>query len=298
LLQRADIAMYHAKRNGMGHAFYESDMDSDKLTELTLEADLRKALENDELEVYYQPKINLARSRITSVEALLRWQHPVHGFVPPDKFVALAEQTGLIHTLTQWVLNTALAQCAYWTSKGKYIGVSVNMSAQSLTDNSTLDMIRQALEDTKVMPNNLTLELTETAVMTDAAKAQEILVELDKMGVRLSIDDFGTGYSSLAYLKRLPVDEIKIDKAFVMDMGDDVNDAVIVRSTIDLAHNMGLSVVAEGVETQEIWNMLSGLGCNVGQGYFMCRPCPASEIDAWLEESPWGLAKEKSSTMS
>lgn len=294
LLQRADIAMYHAKRNGLGYAFYSEEMDSDKLSELTLEADLRKAIENNQLEVYFQPKINMARSRISGVEALLRWEHDEHGFIPPDKFVALAEQTGLIQSLTRWVLNAALAQCAYWASKGKYIGVSVNLSAQSLTDNSTINMIRHALENTKVMPSSLTLELTETAVMTDAAKALEILMELDKMGVRLSIDDFGTGYSSLAYLKRLPVDEIKIDKAFVMDMSDDVNDAVIVRSTIDLAHNMGLSVVAEGVETQEIWNMLSGLGCNVGQGYFMCRPSSADDIDRWIEESPWGLQKERS----
>jgi EAL domain-containing protein (putative c-di-GMP-specific phosphodiesterase class I) len=292
-MRRADVAMYKAKRQSKGYLFYEQSMDSHSLFELTMEAELRKAVEAGSFELHYQPKIDIQRKRILGVEALIRWIHPEHGFIAPDQFIPLAEQSGLIHPITEWVLNTALAQANKWQRQGMDIGVAVNLSAYSLNDATLLDMVATALAVSDVPARLLTLELTESAIMSDASCALDILTRLDAMGVRLSVDDFGTGYSSLAYLKRLPVDEIKIDKSFVMDMMEDANDAVIVRSTIDLAHNMGMKVVAEGIENSEIWDRLSELHCNMGQGFYMCRPCQAKDLAQWLEESPWGLGGGK-----
>lgn len=289
LMQRADIAMYHAKRKGLGFIFYDDSMDSDNLFELTMESELRQAVENTDFELYYQPKIDIEQGRIIGAEALIRWTHNTHGFVSPEKFIPLAEQTGLIQPLTEWVLEKALTQCAMWHDKNIMIGISVNLSAYSLNDINLLDTVRHALAKAKVEAKWLMLELTETAIMSDADHALSTLSRLNSMGVHLSVDDFGTGYSSLAYLKRFPVDEIKIDKSFVMDMLDDASDAVIVRSTIDLAHNMGMKVVAEGIETQEAWDKLAELGCNIGQGYHMCRPCPSDDFEKWVNESQWGL---------
>jgi diguanylate cyclase (GGDEF)-like protein len=288
LMQRADIAMYHAKREGLGFVFYEESMVNDNLFELTMESELRQAVESKNFELYYQPKIDIQEGNITGAEALIRWIHDEHGFISPEKFIPLAEQTGLIQPLTEWVLEQALSQCAAWHANNIHIGISVNLSAYSLNDIHLLDTVRHALARAKIEPHWLTLELTETAIMSDADRALTTLSRLNSMGVRLSVDDFGTGYSSLAYLKRFPVDEIKIDKSFVMDMLDDASDAVIVRSTIDLAHNMGMKVVAEGIETQDAWDTLAVLGCNIGQGYHMCRPCPAADFEKWVHESPWG----------
>lgn len=293
LMQRADVAMYHAKREGLGYIFYDSSMDSDNLFELTMESELRQAVDRTNFELYYQPKIDIKKGQITGAEALIRWMHEEHGFISPEKFIPLAEQTGLIQPLTEWVLEQALMQCAEWHKNKINIGVSINLSAYSLNDIALLDTVRQALAKAKLEPQWLTLELTETAIMSDADRALSTLSRLNSMGVRLSVDDFGTGYSSLAYLKRFPVNEIKIDKSFVMEMLDDVSDAVIVRSTIDLAHNMGMEVVAEGIESQDAWDKLAELGCNLGQGYHMCRPCPTADFEKWVHESRWGLNPKK-----
>ncbi len=293
LMQLADLAMYHAKSKGKGFSFYNSDMNRDNLFEVTMEAALHETVLNDGFDLYYQPKIDLRTGIITAVEALIRWTHPEYGFISPEKFIPLAEQTNQIQPLTNWVLQTALQQCAQWHADGIMIGVSVNLSACSLNDNDFLENVRIALSQTHVDPEWLTLELTETAIMSDADHALHTLSRLDEMGVRLSVDDFGTGYSSLAYLKRLPVDEIKIDKSFVIDMLSDTSDTVIVRSTIDLAHNMGMSVVAEGIEDQNTWDKLAELQCDLGQGFHMCRPCPADEFYTWLKTSPWGLSSGK-----
>jgi len=289
LMQHADVAMYHAKREGLGYVFYNKSMDSDNLFELTMESELRQTVESKNFELYYQPKIDLQHGHITSAEALIRWMHNEHGFISPEKFIPLAEQTGLIQPLTEWVLEQALTQCAAWHANNINIGVSVNLSAYSLNDIDLIDTVHHALAKAKIEPQWLTLELTETAIMSDANRALNTLSRLNAMGVRLSVDDFGTGYSSLAYLKRFPVNEIKIDKSFVIDMLNDVSDAVIVRSTIDLAHNMGMKVVAEGIESQDVWDKLAELGCNLGQGYHMCRPCPAEDFEKWVYESSWGL---------
>lgn len=287
LMRRADIAMYQAKKTGEDIVFYQTEMDSQNLFELTIEAELNKALESDSFELYYQPKVDMDKRRITAVEALIRWQHPEKGLIEPEKFIPLAEQCRMIDPITKWVLNNALRQCAQWHEMGLAIGISVNLSAFSLKDSVLCEMVCEALQDSGLPAEHLTLELTESAIMTDTANALKILTQLDGMGVRLSVDDFGTGYSSLAYLKRLPVDEIKIDKSFVMDMIENSNDEVIVRSTIDLAHNMGMQVVAEGIENHQTWDKLSELQCDLGQGYYMSRPCTVNELNEWLQQTPW-----------
>lgn len=284
LLQHADMAMYHAKQGGGGYALADQTRHNEALARSALGRDLHEAIHGQGLELYYQPKIILHDMRICCVEALLRWLHPQHGFIPPDQFIPIAEQTGLIHKLTRWVLDRALEQCAQWMAAGHLIGVSVNISAVNLRDPALIDDVVAALGRWNVPPTALILELTESAIMDDADYALEVLTRFDAMGVGLSIDDFGTGYSSLSYLKRLPVDEIKIDKSFVMDIADDINDAIIVRSTIDLAHNMGLRVVAEGVESEEILSKLVGLNCDMAQGYLISRPMPFAHFLAWLEK--------------
>ncbi len=292
LMRLADVAMYQAKANNSGYTFYDKDLDKHSLQRLTLEGELRQAIEENRLELYYQPQIDMNNGRVCGAEALLRWQHPSQGFVPPDRFIPIAEQTGLIQPLTAWVLNSALKQCSLWRKDGLLLPVSINLSPRNLFDSDIVDRIASALRNWGVDPECLSLELTESAVMTDPNRALQILTRLDQMGVRLSIDDFGTGYSSLLYLKKLPVDEIKIDKSFVMDMQDDRNDAVIVRSTIDLAHNMSLKVVAEGVENQPTWGTLGSLGCDIAQGFFMGRPMPSEDFEKWLKTSPWGTSSK------
>ena len=289
LMQRADMAMYHAKNNRQNYTFYESYLDQHSFIQLNLENDLRTAIQKQHLELYYQPKIDVKAGRCCGIEALVRWNHPTRGFLTPDLFIPLAEQTGLIHQLTHWVLTHALEQCARWHKEKIMINVAVNLSARSLEDLHLADIVAATLSRYGVHAQWLSLELTESAVMANPDQAMEMLTKLHNKGVKISVDDFGTGYSSLAYLKKLPVTDIKIDKSFVMEMHRDNNDAVIVHSTIDLAHNMGLNVIAEGVETQEVLEMLVNLGCDVAQGFFICKPLKADDISKWLQQSRWGL---------
>lgn len=284
LLQQADMSMYYAKQRGCGYALADHTRHSEALARSELERDLHEAIGNDGLELHYQPKIVLRDMRICCAEALLRWPHPQRGYIPPDQFIPLAEQSGLIHALTRWVLNRALEHCAKWMAAGHWLGVSVNISAANLRDPGLVEEVQAALLKWGVPPMALILELTESAFMDDADRALDVLTRFDAMGVGLSIDDFGTGYSSLSYLKRLPVDEIKIDKSFVMDITSDNNDAIIVRSTIDLAHNMGLKVVAEGAQSEEVLAQLSALKCDMAQGYFISRPIPFEALLPWLVE--------------
>ncbi len=288
LIQRADVAMYVAKRTGSGYTVYAPELNQHSPQRLALLGELRQAIEHDQLLLHYQPKISLKTNRMMDVEALVRWQHPQHGMIPPNQFIPLAEQTGLIKPLTLWVLNKALNQCRAWQQTGLEIPVSVNLSARNLHDQELTDHVAGLLETSGISPDRLELEITESAIMMDPPRALEILKRLSGMGVRLSLDDFGTGYSSLGYLKKLPVDEIKIDRSFVTDMTRDENDAMIVRSTIDLGHNLGRKVVAEGVENRETWNRLAALGCDSAQGYYMSRPIPADELARWFSTSPWG----------
>ncbi|HQS82801.1 MAG TPA: EAL domain-containing protein [Thiobacillus sp.] len=287
LLRCADIAMYVAKRAGKGYAVYAPDQVHTNRHDLSLKSELRAAIQADQLCLYYQPQIDHHSQRVIGVEALVRWNHPQRGFLAPDQFIPLAEDAGLIGPLTHWVLRTALAQLVILQRQAHVLTMAVNLSARNLHDMELPASISALLAESGVAPQDLILEITESAVMANPSDGLAILTELDRMGVTLSIDDFGTGYSSLAYLKGLPVDELKIDKSFVMDMVENENDAVIVRSTIDLAHNLGLKVIAEGVETRDAWHILGMLGCDCSQGYFMGRPMPAEKLEAWLRESAW-----------
>jgi len=291
LFQRADVAMYEAKRTGSGYAVYATELDQHSPRRLALMGALRQAIDQNQLLLHYQPKVSLTTGRVIGLEALVRWQHPEYGLISPDQFIGPAEQTGLIGPLTRWVLHAALSDDRAWRRAGKPLTVSINLSARTLHDSRLPGQLTELMRARGGSPERLELEITESAIMADPVRALEILSQVHGTGIRFSIDDFGTGYSSLAYLKKLPVDAIKIDKAFVINMVKDPNDAVIVRSTIELGHNMGMTVVAEGVENQETYQRLIELGCDAAQGYYMGRPLPVADLNQWLDESPWGLKK-------
>jgi EAL domain-containing protein (putative c-di-GMP-specific phosphodiesterase class I) len=245
-------------------------------------SELRRAIDQQELVLYYQPKAVLESGEVSSVEALLRWNHPSRGLIMPDDFIPLAQQTGLIKPLTLYVIGEALKQCRLWQEQGLRLSIAVNLSMRNLLDLEFPEQVARLLDEWEVEHELLEFEITESTMLADPVRTKLILDRLSSMGIRLAIDDFGTGYSSLAYLKRLPVDEIKIDRSFVMHMSDDPDNATIVRSTIDLGKNLGLQVVAEGVETEEVWNILSALGCTIAQGYYLSRPVPPDELREWL----------------
>jgi diguanylate cyclase (GGDEF)-like protein/PAS domain S-box-containing protein len=282
LLRRADGAMYRAKEEKAGYAFYDPSRDDTDPTRLTLVGELRRAIERRELVLFYQPKAALSTGAVDSVEALLRWQHPTRGWVAPDDFIPLAQQTGLIKPLTLYVLDQALRQCRDWQCQGLTLAVAVNLSVRNLLDVDFPEQVRELLRKWAVDPALLSLEITESTMLADPIRTARVLEKLSLMGITMSIDDFGTGYSSLAHLSKLPVDEIKIDRSFVMKMDENSDDAAIVRSTIDLARNLGLQVVAEGVETERVWNELNVLGCTLAQGYYLSRPVPPPDLVAWL----------------
>jgi diguanylate cyclase (GGDEF)-like protein len=290
LLQRADVAMYVAKGAHLPWELYDEERDENDADRLALMADLHRAIAEDELVLHYQPKADLLSGRVRSVEALVRWQHPERGLIPPDEFIPLAQHTGIIRPLTLYVIDTALSQCREWENEGISVAVAVNLAMRNLLDSQLPETILRMLERWELPPDRLVLEITESTIMADPTRALAVLQRLSELGIRLAIDDFGTGYSSLGYLKRLPLDELKIDKSFVISMSSDENDAAIVRSTIDLGRNLGLEVVAEGVETDEIWQRLRGLGCDVAQGYFLSRPQPAAEVTVWMRSFAAGTA--------
>lgn len=281
LLRRADIAMYDAKQSGASLAVYEMGRDELHLYRLSLLHELREAIELGQFLIHYQPKRSLRDGRVAHVEALVRWRHPRHGIMPPDEFIQLAEQSGHIGLVTAWVLEQAIRQCAAWRARGEEIVVSVNLSALDLMDESLPTRVAELLAEHGLPGVGLVLEVTESAVLRDAGRGVRMLERLREVGIRLSIDDFGTGQSSLAQLKRLPVDELKIDKSFVINIREGSDDDVIVRSTIELAHNMGLTVVAEGVETREGWELLKRYGCDLAQGYYISRPLEAEDFMQW-----------------
>ncbi|MFZ1997404.1 MAG: EAL domain-containing protein [Solirubrobacteraceae bacterium] len=284
LVRCADGAMYHAKREKLGWAFYDTHCIPHGTNRLTIVGELRRALHQRELILHYQPKAFLRGGEIHSVEALIRWNHPGRGLIGPDEFIPVAQETGLIKPLTLYVIEEALRQCRSWQDEGVRLAIAVNLSTRSLVDPDFPAQVAGLLERWGVEPSLLELEITESSMLADPARTKEILEQLAEMKIRLSIDDFGTGYSSLAYLKRLPVSEIKIDRSFVMNMDHDEDDAIIVRSTIDLGRNLGLDIVAEGVETAETWSVLTSLGCTAAQGYYLSRPVPGPDLLVWLAE--------------
>lgn len=282
LIRHADIAMYVAKRNNTSFTAYEPDFEQGKPSQLSLLGELRSAVEEDQLTLYYQPKVDLRSGASDSVEALVRWVHPKRGFVSPIDFIPFAEQTGYIKAVTRWVLERALKQCGEWHMRGLDVKIAINLSVRDLMNPELPAMVSELTAHFKIPTPLVCLEITESAVMEDPARALETLERLYKLGIRLSIDDFGTGHSSLAYIRKLPVQEMKIDRSFVRNMVADKDDAVIVRSTIELGHNMGLKVVAEGVEDHAALMLLTKLGCDEAQGYFIAKPLPPEEYEAWL----------------
>ena len=282
LLQRADMAMYAAKTQHAGVVAYRAELEHYDAANLSLVGELRRAITAGELVLHYQPQTNLAGGGIETVEALVRWQHPVHGLLCPDSFLPLAEQTDLIDKLTDWVLTTALGEFRRLDAAGSDLAVAVNVSARSIGRTDFAPRVIQALIDLRVAPERLVIEVTETALLTDPARAARVLSELAQAGVRISVDDFGRGHTSLRYLSALPVDELKIDRSFVTDMCENAAHAAIVRSIIDLAHNLSMRVVAEGIETDEVLAALREGHCDLAQGFLLARPMAARALDQWL----------------
>jgi len=292
LMQHADVAMYNAKLNHLGYAHYNVAEDDHSVGRLSLIQDLRHAIRHNELELYFQPKVDIYENIPVGAEALLRWKHPELGFIAPDQLVDIAEGVGLIDELTSWVMNRAIAQCAIYHKEGLQLGISINLSVKNLLNDQLSSEIRELLERHQIDSRFVTFEITESSMMDNPENSIKVLNELSEIGVGISVDDFGTGFSSLAYLKQLPVSELKIDKSFVMEMAQNDSDAVIVHSTIELGHNLGLYVVAEGVENQQTCDIIKHYGCDMVQGYFISRPLPANEFMAWLrthtDRSPSG----------
>lgn len=282
LLQHADVAMYQAKRTGAGATLYDAELDPHDVTKLQLLAELRRAIDQDELVLHYQPKADLGTGQVHAVEALVRWQHPQRGLLAPDTFIPMAEPTGLIQPLTAWVLEQACHQAAAWRNSGLLLAVAVNISPRSLLGGDLPGLVLQTLTATGLPARYLELEITETAVMADPAGATAVLQQLRTMGVRVSLDDFGAGYTSMAQLQALPVHALKIDRAFVTGMLAGTQDAAVAESLISLAHRLGLEVVAEGVETADVWDRLREFGCEQAQGYHIAKPMPAPQIGAWI----------------
>ena len=278
--------MFAAKRSG-GDAYsvYSPEQDSHGARRLVLLDELHSAIADNALTLHFQPKIELTSMRTVGVESLLRWDHPRMGLVPPIEFVPLAESSGVIHEITTWVLNESLRLCSIWDEAGHELTVAVNISTASLVDGRIVDTVTAAIDRSHVAPERLVLEIAERAVMEESVHA--VVMRLSSLGVRISVDDFGTASSSIANLKRLAIGEVKIDRSFVGGMATNSDDRDITRSIIELGHNLNVPVVAEGVETRETWNKLSGLGCDQAQGYLICPPVPAAELESWLLTPAW-----------
>jgi diguanylate cyclase (GGDEF)-like protein len=282
LVRRAEIAMYRCKHSDVRISFFQPDDDPVSLQRLSLLAGLREAIEVDELELFYQPKLDATSQGIVGVEALARWHHKDMGYVSPEMFIPLAEEAGLIRPLTGWVIETAVKQCRAWMDEGMALSVAVNLSARNLHDPTLIDVIRSAIDRHQIPAGLLQFEITESAMMHDPLAAQKNLNRINDLGVGLAIDDFGTGYSSLSYLRSIPADELKIDKSFILGMSENRDNFVIVQSTIRMAHNLGKRLVAEGVEDQGSLDKLIAMGCDIVQGYHFCRPVPAAELSSWV----------------
>jgi diguanylate cyclase (GGDEF)-like protein/PAS domain S-box-containing protein len=281
LLRRADVAMYVAKQAGGGTALYSPEFDRHSPDRLVMVGELRHAIENDQLVLHYQPKFDCVSGAMVGVEALVRWLHPIRGLIPPDQFIPLAEQIGLIGALTGWVIEAALRQASIWRDAGTDIPVAINLSMRNVLDDTLPELMQEALARWGMPSSALELEITESSLMADPGKAMNVLTRLSDMGFHIAVDDFGTGYSSLSYLRQLPVHQLKVDRSFVRDMTREQRDRAIVESTVALAHNLGLRVVAEGVEDQETMDLLRSLGCDTAQGFHLGRPQPADTAGVW-----------------
>ena len=282
LLQRADVAMYVAKETGAPHAVYDEELDRHDTASLKLLSELPRAIRDHELVLHYQPKLDMRTGELAGIEALTRWQHPTRGLIQPGEFVPAAEKTGLVEPFTRYVLDEALSQLARWDAEGYRLSVAVNLSMRNLHDPTLPEQVARLLAKWKLPGERLTVELTESAIISDPARTSDVICRLKELGVGVAIDDFGTGYTSLAYLARLAITQLKIDRSFVLNMRNRADDAAIVRSIITLGHDLGLEVVAEGVETKATFDQLAGLGCDTAQGFWLGRPIPPAELREWL----------------
>lgn len=291
LLQKTNVALQYAKKQNKRYQIYEPQFDTNAHERLFLTNSLKKAIEENELVLFYQPKLALDTMKISHVEALVRWQHPEKGLIPPDSFISIAEQTGQMAALTRWVTREAITQYAKWRNEGIDISIAINISAENILDKSYPDFVIALKQEYQLHDNAITLEVTEDAVVADPEKATNILCYLNSHGFKLSIDDYGTGYSSLAQLKQLPVQELKIDRSFVQNLSTDDSDKIIVKSTLDLAHNLGLSVVAEGIEDETSLLWLKSMGCELAQGFFISKPLPVDTLNQWFGNTPYIINK-------
>ncbi len=298
LVRRADVAMYAAKEANVGYAFHNEEHESHSPEQLALTVEMRSAMEHDEFVLYYQPKIHLGSGLMTRAEVLIRWNHPKRGLLAPVAFIPIAERTGLIKPLTDWIIDRMLKQCRQWHDAGAPVHVAVNISPKSLQEQVLPVKFQAALDKWNIDPRFVKVEITESSIMADPAHALAITSMLQSMGIRISLDDFGTGFSSLTNLRQLPIDELKIDKSFVMGMTASEADTTIVRTMVDLAHNLGKQVCAEGVEDELTWRRLGEMGCDLAQGYWISKPLPAEDFLAWLVETFWGLRQVKRSLRS
>lgn len=291
LLQKSSVALQQAINHKKVYEKYNPEFDSNALERLYLTNSLKAAIEENQLVLFYQPKLSLSTMCITHVEALVRWEHPEKGLIPPDSFISIAEKTGQMDALTRWVTKEAIKQYLLWQRKGMSLQVAINISAENLLDKAYSDYVIDLKKQNNIPNGVITLEVTEDAVVADPEKATELLNYLHQHGFKLSIDDYGTGYSSLAQLKQLPVQELKVDRSFVQELASDSSDQIIVKSTIELAHSLGLTVVAEGIEDETTLKWLADHQCELAQGFFISRPQPADKLDKWLETSPYQVKK-------
>jgi predicted signal transduction protein with EAL and GGDEF domain len=282
ILRRADVAMYLAKKAGGTYVVYSQEEDPYDPDRLALRTDLRRAIDAGLIELYYQPQASLATRAVTGLEALARWKHPLRGWIGPNEFIPIAERMGLIKPLTTQLIDRAAKDAMSWNAKWQ-IPIAVNVSMRNLVDSHFPDALHEAAAAGRLRAERLKLEITESAVMADPNRVLDTMKRLQADGFRFAIDDFGTGYSSLAYLQRLPVEEIKIDRSFISQLASDTGSASIVRATIELAGSLGLEVVAEGVEDETTWQMLRSMGCSTAQGYYLSRPMPSGDVTAWME---------------
>lgn len=289
LMQKADVALYGARFAAERYATYQRDKDPHHFNKLSLMSELREGLAQNEFEVYYQPKVSIEKGRIEQVEALIRWQHSIKGFMPPDQFIPLAEETGNIKKLTFWLIEKTFIQCKTWHRQGVPLLISINLSVKDLLNKRLVDYIASMLKEHEVDPAWIIFEIVESAFMYDPENAMKAIHKIKELGVEFSIDDYGTGYSSLSYLKKLPVNEIKIDKSFVQEITRSERVAHIVRSTIELGHNVGMRIVCEGLSDNATYEMLKTFKCDLGQGYFFSQPLSLKEFTQWLKISPWGI---------
>ncbi len=284
LMMFADVAMYQAKINHLDYVLYDASLDSNTLRNLAISSQLNLAVDDEQFILVYQPKVDISSGEVVCLEALVRWVHPTLGTVAPDDFINVAERSGMIKPLTLYTLKTAMSRCRRLRAQGYNLSMAVNLSAFLLQDMSLVDDLKNFLAEYSVDPAWLELEITESAIVDNPERAFEILKQIRALDIRLSIDDFGTGYASLSYLKQLPVQELKIDKLFIHELLANKSDQIIVRSTVELSHSLGLKVVAEGVESREIYDLLRDAGCDIAQGYWISPPLPSAKLETWLEQ--------------